>query len=656
MPCVTDLKPSLATMATDNKYDRQLRLWGANGQKKLSESTIVLVNATAAGTETLKNLVLPGIGHFHIIDDVQIPSTSCSCDSISNTGDGDGNGKDKCKCKCEPFSNFFVFDSSHEGSKGRDDTSRSRASIATQHLAELNPDVKGSYSDVDSLESADYSSILSSLISNASNRDSNLLVIAADLPPKILHIISSLCWNGISIIDGNGNGNSSISIPFIIAKSYGLIGSVRLQTPHHSIIESKPDNAKPDLRLAATSIDPDLFPELQQLANSIDMESLDGQQHCHVPYVILLLKAMDKWRIQIQVKGHHDHAEIDGNAKRLPITFQEKKEFQTVLESLARNMDQELNFVEANQNYYLAYTHLEFPDEGQELIDSAEARIVSRGEVSIRANSSSVNKHAKVKVDTFDVLLLALKKFMVTHQGFPPLNGSIPDMTASTLGYIELQGIYKNKAEKDKLELSIIIDAIGREYGNDVIPTVSEDELSIFCKNVYNIRLIETRSYEQEYQFDFGDEKDEILGEVAMATFDPYEVPDHTPLLWYIALRACDMFYDEHGHYPGQDNRELALESDANNVQKFIVHIVDKLGLSDNELVQSTLLSQDEDKKNAFGKEMTRYNNAEVHNIASIVGGVASQEAVKMITGQYIPMDGNYIFNGIAGVAGICKL
>lgn len=36
--------------------------------------------------------------------------------------------------------------------------------------------------------------------------------------------------------------------------------------------------------------------------------------------------------------------------------------------------------------------------------------------------------------------------------------------------------------------------------------------------------------------------------------------------------------------------------------------------------------------------------------------GVASQEAV-MITGQYIPMDGNYIFNGIAGVAGVsCKL
>lgn len=43
-------------MATSDKYDRQLRLWGAAGQRALGETTIVLVNATASGTETLKNL------------------------------------------------------------------------------------------------------------------------------------------------------------------------------------------------------------------------------------------------------------------------------------------------------------------------------------------------------------------------------------------------------------------------------------------------------------------------------------------------------------------------------------------------------------------------------------------------------------------------
>mmetsp|Transcript_22553 Transcript_22553/g.33400 ORF Transcript_22553/g.33400 Transcript_22553/m.33400 type:complete len:623 (+) Transcript_22553:138-2006(+) len=622
-------------MATDNKYDRQLRLWGANGQKKLSESCIVLVNATAAGTETLKNLVLPGIGRFHIIDDSPGPTSS-----------GNENENEK---ESEPFSNFFVFDShSKQGENVDGGSNRSRAEIATKHLSELNPDVTGSFTAVESLESADYSSILSSLDQN----HSNLLVVAADLPSSILQTISSLCWNGLDPdTDTDTDTGASTSIPLLIVKSYGLIGSVRLQTPHHPIVESKPDNANADLRLASTSVHPDSFPELNALKDSINLESLESHEHNHVPYVIILLKAMDLWRKQVAMASETGTGIGKEEANtRLPKTFAEKNEFRKVLASMARNMNQELNFIEADKNYYMAYTKLDM-EEVQELIDSVEDRIRVRSKV----NPAVVDNKLMC---TFDVLLLALKKFMLAHQGFPPLNGSIPDMAASTQGYIELQGIYKNKAQKDKEEMQHVIHAIGQEYGNgtNVIPNVSDEELTIFCKNIYNIRLTKTRSYQQEYTFDFGDEKDEIMGEIAEATYDAYEVPDQTPLLWFIALRACDAFYDQHGHYPGQDGRELALESDTNDVQKHIVDIVEKLGLSENELVQSTLLSKEEEKKNAYAKEMTRYNNAEVHNIASVVGGVASQEAVKMITGQYVPIDGNYIFNGIAGVAGIFKL
>ena len=42
------------------KYDRQLRLWGEHGQRKLSSATVCLVNASATGAEVMKNLVLPG--------------------------------------------------------------------------------------------------------------------------------------------------------------------------------------------------------------------------------------------------------------------------------------------------------------------------------------------------------------------------------------------------------------------------------------------------------------------------------------------------------------------------------------------------------------------------------------------------------------------
>ena len=45
-----------------------MRLWGVHGQAQLLSSRICLLGASATGTETLKNLVLPGCGHVTIVD------------------------------------------------------------------------------------------------------------------------------------------------------------------------------------------------------------------------------------------------------------------------------------------------------------------------------------------------------------------------------------------------------------------------------------------------------------------------------------------------------------------------------------------------------------------------------------------------------------
>ncbi|CAM9977906.1 unnamed protein product [Choristocarpus tenellus] len=63
-------------MATDNKYDRQLRLWGESGQKYLMEASILVIDAGPTGTETLKNLVLPvGVGRFTILDSATVQAS-----------------------------------------------------------------------------------------------------------------------------------------------------------------------------------------------------------------------------------------------------------------------------------------------------------------------------------------------------------------------------------------------------------------------------------------------------------------------------------------------------------------------------------------------------------------------------------------------------
>ena len=61
---IVDYRAHLYKMGDkDKKYDRQLRLWGDHGQQALERSRICLINVTATGTETMKNLVLPGEMH-----------------------------------------------------------------------------------------------------------------------------------------------------------------------------------------------------------------------------------------------------------------------------------------------------------------------------------------------------------------------------------------------------------------------------------------------------------------------------------------------------------------------------------------------------------------------------------------------------------------
>jgi amyloid beta precursor protein binding protein 1 len=52
----------------------------------------------------------------------------------------------------------------------------------------------------------------------------------------------------------------------------------------------------------------------------------------------------------------------------------------------------------------------------------------------------------------------------------------------------------------------------------------------------------------------------------------------------------------------------------------------------------------------------TRYGASELHAIAAFVGGVAAQEAVKLITHQYLPLNNTFVYNGIAGVGGVFQV
>ena len=60
--------------AKEKKYDRQLRLWAASGQAALEDAKVLLLNSGSGvvGVETLKNLILPGVGSFTIVDETNV--------------------------------------------------------------------------------------------------------------------------------------------------------------------------------------------------------------------------------------------------------------------------------------------------------------------------------------------------------------------------------------------------------------------------------------------------------------------------------------------------------------------------------------------------------------------------------------------------------
>lgn len=102
-------------MATQNKYDRQLRLWGEHGQAQMNESTILLLGASSTGSETLKNLILPCIKKFVIVDDAKITERDLG-------------------------QNFFMTE---------DDLGKCKAQVMMENLHELNPtDTQGAFIDM----------------------------------------------------------------------------------------------------------------------------------------------------------------------------------------------------------------------------------------------------------------------------------------------------------------------------------------------------------------------------------------------------------------------------------------------------------------------------------------------------------------------------
>ncbi|KAL1555503.1 NEDD8-activating enzyme E1 regulatory subunit axr1 [Salvia divinorum] len=508
------------------KYDRQLRIWGEQGQEALEKSSICLLNCGPTGSETLKNLVLGGVGSITVVDGSKV-----------ELGD---------------LGNNYMVDESSVG--------QSKAKTVCAFLQELNDAVKAKFIE-------EYPVKL--IESNPSFFSQFTLVVATQLVESSMVKLDRICREA--------------NVLLIFARSYGLTGFVRISVKEHAVIESKPDHFLDDLRLNNP------WPELRRYAESIDLDTADPVAHKHIPYVIILIKMTEEW-----AKTH---------SGKLPSTREEKRVFKDLIKAKKIAPDED-NYKEAMEASFKVFTPQGINPSLQQIINDACAEVNS--------NSSD-----------FWVMVAALKEFIANEGGGEaPLEGAIPDMTSSTELYVSLQKIYQAKAEADFLVMEKLVKKILKKLGRDP-ESISKATIKSFCKNARKLKVCRYRKIEEEFSSPVQLEIQKYL------TDEDYCVA----VGFYILLRAVDRFAANYNSFPGQFDGEM--DEEISRLKIAVVSLLNDLGCNGSTLTEDLI------------NEMCRYGAAELHSVAAFVGGIASQEVIKLITRQFVPMSGTFIFNGV---------
>ncbi|AQK61931.1 NEDD8-activating enzyme E1 regulatory subunit AXR1 [Zea mays] len=188
--------------------------------------------------------------------------------------------------------------------------------------------------------------------------------------------------------------------------------------------------------------------------------------------------------------------------------------------------------------------------------------------------------------------------------------------------YVSLQKIYQAKAEFDCLALEHHVKEILKQIGRDP-DSISRAYIKTFCKNSRKLRICRYRSFKEEFS-------SPIVSEIQRYFSDE---DCSYAMNFYILLRAVDRLAANYSRLPGIFDSEI--DEDIPRLKTVAASVLSEMGLN------GASLSQD------LVTEMCRFGGAEIHPVAAFIGGVASQEVIKLVTKQFVPLGGTFIFNGI---------
>ena len=244
-----------------------------------------------------------------------------------------------------------------------------------------------------------------------------------------------------------------------------------------------------------------------------------------------------------------------------------------------------------------------------------------------------------------------------------PLVGTLPDMTSETKFFIELKKIYEDKSNKDQEILKSKISKVLLNYEDylhlnniNTIKNEHNEINQIIYNNNFNVFKLLTKNWPQVTL------KKYTLFETNITeksnNIDCSESKDLDNFIFYILIKSSEIYYLKHNKYPGSYskdciNKDIVKEDYINYnflndkedfikcINEYLTRNMENKNISDINCYIKTIKDIPEEHINEF----LRNSNTKPITSASIIGSIASQEIIKLITYSFDTSLSTVIFN-----------
>lgn len=205
-------------------------------------------------------------------------------------------------------------------------------------------------------------------------------------------------------------------------------------------------------------------------------------------------------------------------------------------------------------------------------------------------------------------------------EGHLPLCCTLPDMHSSTSQYLELQSIYKKKSENDVMIVKKHVDKLLNEIGlsADNIPI---DVVKHISQHARVLRVVRSTPLKSKWTQLCPEDLKNLLQCEGKSS----------GVSLYLTMQAVDKFYEEYHRFPGtEDGNEEEDMARLKTILNRLDHCSSGLPISDDMI-----------------HEVVRCGGSELHTMSAVMGAMASQEVIKLLTGQCVPLDGTLIYDAM---------